>query len=87
MDTHIQIPFDPLYHPPSLPLLVIGMEDMATKYSIAGSEGRVVDYLLCFKTYLLDAAEKYVPSETVMIAGTEDGLGLYSHPKLIVHTY
>ena len=41
---------------------------MATKYAIAGSEGRVVDYLLCFKTYLLDAAEKYVPSEAVMAA-------------------
>ena len=77
MDTHVLIPFDPLYHPPpSHPPLVIGMEDMASKYAIAGSEGRVVDYLLCFKTYLLDAAEKYVPSETVMIAGTEDGLGI-----------
>ena len=47
------------------------MEEMASKYAIAGSEGRVVDYLLCFKTYLLDAAEKYVPSEAVMVAGTD----------------
>ena len=45
------------------------MEELASKYAVAGSEGRVVDYLLCFKTYLLDAAEKYVPSEAVMAAG------------------
>lgn len=40
-----------------------GMEELASRYAIPGSEGRMVDYLLCFKTYLLEAAGKFVPSD------------------------
>ena len=38
-------------------------ENLATKYSINGSDGSQIDYLRCFRAYLHNAADLYVPSE------------------------
>ena len=40
------------------------IEALATKYAVPGSNGRIVEYLSCFRTYMLQAASMFKPSKS-----------------------
>ena len=46
----------------------VSMDELAVQYAIVGSEGRMVDYVQCFKTFLTDAADRFLPSDSQLDA-------------------
>ena len=59
----------------------IAMEELAMTYAIDGSEGRMIDYLTCFKVYLMQAAEKFHPSDSTIANETGKKLEVKNHQK------
>ena len=59
----------------------LAMEELAMTYAIDGSEGRMIDYLLCFKTFLMQAAERFHPSESTLANETGKKQEIKNHQK------